>query len=173
MNDKLFDKLIEIDAYGWKWQGSITINFSGETHDVELKVQGNEQTEITERQKDAFNRFIDKFPKIQDKIIDALIKYYNKEERFSYGLDSEEGMEKWWPDIKSKDELLKAVTLESIVVAEDYIMDKGRTIYLLFSRRWDGEDLEDNGIGVKFVNETINKIAYKDIAFWFFRFRTN
>ena len=41
----------------------------------------------------------------------------------------------------------------------------GRYIYLLFSREWGGEDWDDNGIGVGFLNEEIDKIAYKDIAF--------
>ena len=37
--------------------------------------------------------------------------------------------------------------------------------YLLFSRKWGGEDLDDNGIGVCYINEEIDEIAYKDIAF--------
>ena len=41
----------------------------------------------------------------------------------------------------------------------------GRYIYLLFSKAWGGEDMEDNGIGVGFLNEDIDEIAYKDIAY--------
>lgn len=44
-------------------------------------------------------------------------------------------------------------------------MEKGRRIYLLFSRTWGGEDLEDNGIGVCYINENIDKISHKEIAF--------
>ncbi len=97
--------------------------------------------------------------------MDELIYYYNEEERFSYGPEDEEEAEEWWPEIETKDALLEAVTLESMVVAEDYMMDEGRRIYLLFSRAWGGEDLEDNGIGVCFINETIDEISYKEIAF--------
>ena len=41
----------------------------------------------------------------------------------------------------------------------------GGNIYLLFSRSRGREYLDDNGIGVCFVNEEITEIGYKDIAF--------
>ena len=40
----------------------------------------------------------------------------------------------------------------------------GRCIYLTFSKKW-GNDTEDNGIGVKIVNEEITEIGFKEIAF--------
>ena len=165
MTDKLFDELREADAYCWKWEGSLTIDFGGEIQDVELLVQGNEQNEITARQKTALSCFLEKWPELQENLIDALLRYYNEEERFSYGPEDKEEAAKWWPEIGSKDAILKAITWESIVVAEDFLMEEGRRIYLLFSRTWGGEDLEDNGIGVCLINEMINEIAYKDIAF--------
>ena len=82
------------------------------------------------------------------------------------GPEDEEEAEQWWPEIETKDALLKAITLESIVVADDFLMEKqGRLIHLLFSRIWGGKDLDDNGIGVRLKNETIATISYKDIAF--------
>lgn len=102
---------------------------------------------------------------MNEKLIEALIGYYNNEERFSYGPDSEEETSAWWPKIETKEALLQAVKLETIVVAEDFMMEDGRYIYLLFSRSWGGEDLDDNGIGVCFVDEKITEIGYKDIAF--------
>ena len=45
------------------------------------------------------------------------------------------------------------------------MMEDGRYIHLLFSRSWGGEDLDDNGIGVCFVNEEITEIGHKDITF--------
>ena len=55
--------------------------------------------------------------------------------------------------------------METIVVAEDFLMDEGRRIYLLFSKGWGGIDLDDNGIGVCCIDEKITEIGYKDIAF--------
>ena len=83
---------------------------------------------------------------------------------FSYGPEDEEAA-KWWSEIETKKALLQAVTLENIVIAWDFMMDKGRCVYLLFSRAWGGEDFDDNGIGVCCINEEITKIGYKDMAF--------
>ena len=165
MADQVLDELREVDEYSWKWQGRQTMDFGGKIWDVDLLVQGNQQNEITERQKEAFHCFMEKWAELQELLVTALLEYYNEEERFSYGPEDEEEAGEWWPEIETKEALLKAVTLESVIVAEDFMMDKGRCIYLLFSRIWGGEDLEDNGIGVCFINETIDEIAYKDIAF--------
>lgn len=165
MSDKVFDELREADAYSWKWQGKYTIDFGGKMCDVDLLVKGEKQNEITERQKEAFRCFMDKWPELQEHLINTLIKYYNEEQRFSYGPEDEEEAMEWWPEIETQEALLKSVTLESIVVAGDWMMEKGRRIYLLFSRTWGGEDLEDNGIGIRYINENIDTISYKEIAF--------
>lgn len=55
--------------------------------------------------------------------------------------------------------------LETIVVAWDFMLEDNRCLYLLFSRSWGGEDLDDNGIGICIQNEKIVEIANKDIAF--------
>lgn len=165
MNDKALDEVKEVDEYSWKWQGRQKLDFGGKLWDVDLLVQGNSQKEITERQKEAFRRFAEKWPKLQELLIDALIRYYNEEERFSYGPEDQEEAAEWWPEIETREALLDAVTPESVVVADDFMMEDGRQIYLLFSRAWGGEDLDDNGIGVSLINETVDEIAYKDIAF--------
>lgn len=165
MTDNVFGELKQVDEYAWKWQGKLAIDFGGEMRDVDLLVQGMEQSGITEKQKDAFRFFIEKWPELQGRLIDALIQYYNEEERFSYGPEDENEAEEWWPEIETKEALLQAVTLETMVVAEDFMMDDGRRVYLLFSRTWGGRDPDDNGIGVCFVNENIEEISYKEIAF--------
>lgn len=47
----------------------------------------------------------------------------------------------------------------------DFILEDNRCLYLLFSRSWGGEDLDDNGIGICIRNEKIVEIVYNDIAF--------
>lgn len=162
MTDQVFGELRKEEDYGW-W-GKRTLDFGGTPCSVDLLIHGGEETEITPNQKNAFVCFIEKWPTLQEKLISALIEYYN-EERFSYGPEDEEEAEEWWPEIETKEALLRAVTLETIVVAWDFMMQHKRCIYLLFSRTWGGEDLEDNGIGICFVNEEIDTIGYKDIAF--------
>jgi len=163
MTDIVFGEVKKEDDYGWK--GKQTIDFGGNACTIDLLIRGGDESEITKRQKKAFKSFMEKWPKVQTDLIKALIKYYNEEERFSYGPEDEEEAAEWWPEIETKEDLLQAVTLETIVVPKDFMMDEGRCIYLLFSRTWGGEDLDDNGIGVCFINEKIEEIAYKDMAY--------
>lgn len=161
--EQVFDELRqEDDGY---WCGKQTLDFGGNTYTIDILIHGEEEEEITQRQKKAFQCFMEKWPELQEKLIEALIEYYNEEQRFSYGPDDEEELAEWWPEIETKEALLQAVTLETIVVARDFMMKDARYIYLLFSRTWGGEDLDDNGIGVCYINEEIDEIAYKDIAF--------
>ncbi len=147
---------------GCGWWGKQTLDFGGKAVEVDIFVQGEE---ITEKQTEAFSCFMEKWTLLQTELIGALIRYYNEKERFSYGPEQEKEKEEFWPEIETKELLLKAVSLETIVVAEDFLMNEGRRIYLLFSKDWGGKDFDDNGIGVCYIDERIAEIGYKDIAF--------
>ena len=162
MTDQTFGELRHEIDYGW-W-GKQTLDFGGNVYSVDILIHGDED-EITQRQRAAFEDFIKKWPTLQENLIEALITYYNEDEYYSYGPEDEEEAKEWWPEIKTKEALLQAVTLETIVVAWDFAQQNERSIYLLFSRTWGGEDLDDNGIGVHYVNEEIDEIGYKDMAF--------
>lgn len=138
MTEQVFDGLRQEDGY---WCGKQTLDFGGSTYTVDILIHSEEEEVITQRQKKAFQCFMEKWPELQAKLIEALIEYYNEEERFSYGPDDEEEAAEWWPEIETKEALLQAVTLETIVVAWDFMMKDGRCIYLLFSRTWGGEIL--------------------------------
>lgn len=164
MIDNIFGELLQDDCDDW--HGKQMLDFGGSTYNVDILINNDDEEEkITAKQKEAFKCFMEKWPKLQDGLIEALIEYYNEEERFSYGPDDEEESEEWWPEIETREDLLQAVTLETIVVPDDFMMEDGRCIYLLFSRIWGGEDLDDNGIGVCYIDEEISEIAYKDIAY--------
>ena len=162
MTDQTFGELRREDDYGW-W-GKQTLDFWGNICSVEILIH-NYEDEITQGQRTAYENFIEKWPTLQENLIEALIKYYNEDEYYSYGPEDEEELKEWWPEIKTKEALLQAVTLEMIVVPPDRGRENRRSIYLLFSRIWGGEDLDDNGIGVHYVNEEIDNIGYKDMAF--------
>lgn len=169
MTDPAFGELVEdvFSPYGG-WSGKLTMDFGGTTRSIALHIQqSDEEFAITQLQIQSYQHFMEKWPTLQPKLIDALIKYYNEVERFAWGPDNEEEFAKWWPEIETREALLQAVTLESVVIPWDFTMAEvkcGRYIYLLFSKAWGGEDTEDNGIGVGFLNEEIDEIAYKDIA---------
>ncbi len=101
----------------------------------------------------------------RQRLVESLFRHYHEKERFAYGPDDERGKEVWRLEIETKEAFPAAVSLETIVVAEDFQMDEGRRIYLLFSRTWGGGDLEDNGIGVCCINEESREIGCKEIAF--------
>ncbi len=163
MIEQTFGELTKEDEGGWL--GKKTLDFGGNVYSVDILIQCEANGEISKRQKKAFKCFMQKWPDLQLELINALIQYYNEEERFSYGPEDPEETAQWWPEIETKEALLQAVTLETIVITWDDMMEEGRYIYLLFSRKWGGEDLDDNGIGVCYINEEIDEIAYKDIAF--------
>ncbi len=166
MKDAVFGELVLDEEYDW-WSKNETINFGGTPTTVELLVKkDDDQTEVSEKQHKTYQCFMEKWPELQVKLIDDLIEYYNEDQRFAWGPDDEEEFEEWWPEIETREALLQAVTLESILIEEDFLTeDDERCIYLLFSRTWGGEDDDDNGIGVCILNEEIDEIAYKDIAF--------
>lgn len=165
MTDELFGKLDYDEFIGWN--GTASIEFGGHIYDLQLiiRVEEDEYDVITKAQKQAFKTFHDKWRSIEPLLVDALIDYYNQEEKFSYGPDDEKESAFWWPDIDSHEQLYNTVTPKSLIIPPDYLMEDGRSIYLLFDKTWGGEDLDDNGIGVCFLNEQIAEIGYKDIAF--------
>ena len=171
MADMTFGELEEdeyLGCYGG-WRGKQVMTFGENSYSIELLIQRSEEAGgITNYQYEAHRHFMERWPDVQPKLIEALIKYYNEVERFAWGPDGAEEFAEWWPEIATAEALLKAVTLEAIVIPWDFIMTEakcGRYIYLLFSRAWGGEDWEDNGIGVGFLNEEIDEIGYKNIAF--------
>lgn len=165
MTDKTFGELNYEEGIGWN--GIVTIQFGGRQYETPLMIQVGEDegTDVTEAQRNAFACFMDKWDSIEPLLLEALIDYYNNEEKFSYGPENEEEAALWWPDINTYEELVNAVSPETIIIPPDYLMAHGRRIYLLFDKTWGGEDLDDNGIGVCFIDGQIAEIGYKDIAF--------
>ncbi len=70
--------------------------------------------------------------------------------------------DEWWPEIETKEALLQTVTLETIVVAADFLMEDAFTC---FAYGHGGEDFDDNGIGVCNIDEKIVEIGDKDMVF--------
>lgn len=60
--------------------------------------------------------------------------------------------------------MIKQLELQEIIIPEDFLIKNERWIYLTFNHKW-GNDINDNGIGIKFVNEEIKEIGFKSIAY--------
>ena len=155
MNDKIFGEL-EFDC---GFNGTVAIDlFDEETVDIIIQVD-DEDEGIAEIQYEAYEAFKTNVTDIQKEIAEKIIEFYNNEEKGSYGSEED------WPDIETVDDLLPLIHVDSIVIPNDYLMDDGRTIYVLFNRDWGGEDYDDNGVAVRIVDETVEEAGYKDIAF--------
>ena len=165
MTDEVFGNINYEEGVGWI--AAFPLEFCGTWHNLQLMVQVDEDegTDITEAQRQVLQCFDDKWDFIEPLLVDALIQYYNNEEKYSYGPDDEKESSLWWQDIDSHEQLYSSVTPESLIIPPDYLMEDGRRIYLLFDKTWGGEDLDDNGVGVCFINEQIAEIGHKDIAF--------
>ena len=140
-------------------------DFGGKTYSVGLLVNGDMEEKIVDAQREAYARFTKRWPTLQPLLLEELLRYYNEEERDSYGPDDEEENAEWWPIIETPEVMAQAVTPEMIVVPADFMQEDGRRVYLLFNRVWGGEDLDDNGVAVAFLNEEIEEIGYKEMAF--------
>ncbi len=163
MTDPVFGELRQEGNYGW-W-GKQTLDFGGNACSVDILIHRGRSDEITPEQQKAFECFMEKWPAMQEDLFEKIIEFYYENEYYNYGPEDEEELAAWWPEIKTTEALLQAITLETIVVAWDWLQKDKRCIFLLFSRTWGGEDDDDNGIGVKYINEEIDKIGYKDMAF--------
>ena len=153
---------------GYAYIGHKDLLFGGKEQSVEILIMcDDDEEEISQFHRDAFEALLHGWDEIKHKIADAILDYYNSEEKGSYGPADEEEFKSWWPDIDSEDELVKMIHLESIVIESEYVMEsKGdNPLYILFSRDWGGEDTEENGVAVLIEDGEVTEVGYKDIAF--------
>ena len=155
-------------TYDYGYVAKKEITFGGETQEIEIWFRAEEGEEISPLQLDSFKALMDNWDEMQHKIATAILRYYNEEEKYSYGPDEEdEEYAEWWPDIDSEEELVENIHLDCIIIKEEYLMEmKGENpIYVLFDRDWGGEDYDDNGVAVFIEDGEVAEVAYKDIAF--------
>ena len=74
-------------------------------------------------------------------------------------------MKAWWPDINSREDMISKIHIDKIVIQESHLHHNERCIYVLFNRDWGGPDMDDNGVAVEIINEKVNNVGYKDIAY--------
>ena len=135
--------------------------------DIHIDIDVDEGKGIAQIQRDAYSALMQNWDKMQHKIVNVILRYYNEEEKGAYGPDVPEEFARWWPDIESEEELVKYVHLDTIIIPADYIMEiKGANpVYILFDRDWGGEDLEDNGVAVLIEDGEVSEVGYKYIAY--------
>lgn len=141
--------------------------FLGKQTSAEVLILCDEDEEISQFQRDSFAALLHDWDELQHKIASAILKYYNEEEKGSYGPEDKDAFRLWWPDIDNVEQLMQRIHLVSIVIHPEYIMEsKGiNPVYLLFDCEWGGEDIDDNGVAVLIEDGEVTETGYKDIAF--------
>ena len=137
MKDPVFGNL----EYEYGWNGTVEFNCFGRREEIALTVSGEEDDPITDYQHNSFRAFMETWERIMSDTAEA-----------EYNAD--------YPPLDNTESILQMISLDMMVIPEDGIFD-GRCVCLAFSCSWD----EENGLGIRFVNEEIDEIGYQDIAF--------
>lgn len=163
----MFDKVFGEVTFDCGYVAKMEIEFFGENREIEVRIDADEDEEITQAQREAFEALMQNKEEMQQRTAAAILRYYNEEEKGAYGPDDEDEFAMWWPDIESEDEMAGKIHLDPIIIPSEYIMEgKGENpVYLLFSRDWGGEDTEDNGVAVLIEDGEVTEVGYKYIAF--------
>ena len=152
INDETFGEL----DYQYQWVGYRTIEFLGKNAEIALLIGGEEDGEFEEGQYVAYNSLMDNWEQVQYSILQPILEYY-KQKRQELGYDV--SMNEDYPFIDTIDQLTEHITLVGITVPYDFLRD-GRDIGVSFDCTWDDE----NGLGVRLINEKVKEVGYQDVA---------
>ena len=169
VQDEIFGELEYENNYGY--YGKVKLNFFGTENDVKICIRTSNEN-IEKIQYETYNAFIKKNKQIEEDIISNLLMYYNGGneiytygEKNSYGPDNEEENKTWWPEINTKEDMIKNIHFDTIIIQEGFLLKNERCIYVLFNRDWGGPDDDNNGVAVEIINEKVAGVGYKDIAY--------
>ncbi len=158
----MFDEVFGEVAYDGEYTARKEIVFFGDSREIDIYINADEGEPITQEQRDVYEALMQNWDEIQHKTAAAILNYYNEEEKGAYGPDDPDEFNEWWPDIDNKEDLVRNIHLDSIVIWADY--NGKNPVYILFDRDWGGEDTEDNGVAVLIEDGEVMEVGYKYIA---------
>ncbi len=143
--------------YEYDWIGKTSLDWYGESIDVDLIVLGEENEEIDALQCESYTSFMNEWNTIKESLLESVLLYYqNLRSELGYDIEDNE----YYPEITTIEEIKKRITLDALVIPLSGIYE-GRSAALAFTCDWDPE----NGLGIVFVDEKITQIGYQDIVF--------
>ena len=157
---RLFEEMYDGDFFTGECE--IELKFFNKVMRVTLNVQ-SEAGSPTQYQKDTLDSFMNNFETIQVKVVEKIVEYYNEHQKFSYGPDDKEELNKMWPEINSVNEMLEHLEFSMIIIRDEYLYNDG-TVFLGFFYDY-GDDTEGDGIGIKITEGEIKDIGYISMAF--------
>lgn len=144
--------------FGIYWSRPFKIGFLGKEREVELVVDGDEDSDFEPTQHAAFVEFERLLPELMDDVEDQLFTHYVQERdelctRYSNRADEV------CPIIDDARELDRLLTLKQVIVMESLGSDE-RRIGLVLDAVFEPE----LGIGVKIIDGKVSEIAEQDIV---------
>ena len=92
MKNADFEKLNFDEGFGY--EGEISIDFFGKDVNVDLTVNVEDE-KIADIQYETYEKFKEKWNEFQKDVAERIIKYYNEEEKGSYGPDNKEEFDEY------------------------------------------------------------------------------
>lgn len=152
MKDELFGEL----SYDYLWEGKTKIKLYETEYNLSLNIDGEEDDEIRQIQKESFIYYKKNENDIAKQIEEGIYNYYKSIYKYIRERSDVNILEKA-PDVISyldMKKLIKPITF-CIPYLDD---DENREIDILFECTWDF----DLGMGVRIINEKVTKIGVQN-----------
>jgi hypothetical protein len=155
LNHELFGEI----SYDLYWSGQQKIKMFGKDKVIILSVDGNEEGEFHDAQKEAYTNLIGNMDDIMTKVEEAIFDYYQEVYMDYREMVGEEEADKIAPIIENKEELDHLIEPTQLIIRR--VRKNGvRRIGLLFNCTWEIE----HGLAVKIEDEEIVEVGFQDIV---------
>lgn len=157
--DKLNHELFGEISYDLYWSGQQKIKIFGKERVIILSIDGNEEGEFQEAQKEAYINLVDNMENIMTEAEEAIFDYYQEVYMEYRDMVGEDEADKIAPIIENKEELGNLVEPTQLIVRR--VRNNGiRRLGLLFDCTWNIE----HGLAVKIEDEEVVEVGFQDIV---------
>ncbi|MEY8747008.1 DUF6985 domain-containing protein [Paenibacillus tundrae] len=155
LNHELFGEI----SYDLYWSGQQKIKMFGKNKIIILSIDGNEEGEFHDAQKEAYTNLIENMDDIMTNVEEAIFDYYQEVYMDYREMVGEEEADKIAPIIENKEELDHLIEPTQLIIRR--VLKNGvRRIGLLFNCTWEIE----HGLAVKIEDEEIVEVGFQDIV---------
>ncbi|MGM0715519.1 DUF6985 domain-containing protein [Brevibacillus parabrevis] len=157
--DKLNHELFGEISYDLYWSGQQKIKIFGKEKVIILSIDGNENAEFQDAQKEAYINLVDNMEYIITKAEEGIFDYYQEVYMEYRDMVEAEEADKIAPIIENKEELGNLVEPTQLIVRR--VRNNGiRRLGLLFDCTWNIE----HGLAVKIEDEEVVEVGFQDIV---------
>lgn len=157
--DKLNHELFGEISYDLYWSGQQKIKIFGKERVIILSIDGNENGEFQDAQKEAYSNLVDNMENIMTKAEEAIFDYYQEVYMEYRDMVEADEADKIAPIIENKEELGNLVEPTQLIIRR--VRNNGiRRLGLLFDCTWNIE----HGLAVKIEDEEVVEVGFQDIV---------